>query len=91
VALRLFKPDDLRIYPVDTDKMPVAFEATTSGWQITAAEKTRTGIQTFWRGGGRSEEGAFCGLPPGGQRERVPSAAMEPTTRTRVRRELPGR
>lgn len=37
----------LTIYPVGDDRMPVAFEATTSGWQTTAAEKTRTGIQSF--------------------------------------------
>ena len=47
VALRLFKPDGSRIYPVGTDKMPVAMVPITGGWSISAAEKTRTGIQDF--------------------------------------------
>ena len=47
VALRLFKPDGSGIYPVGTDKMPAAVQATADGWAITAAEKTRTGIENF--------------------------------------------
>jgi hypothetical protein len=47
VALRLFKPDGSRIYPVGTDKMAVGFVPITGGWSISIAEKTRTGIQEF--------------------------------------------
>jgi hypothetical protein len=47
VALRLYGPDGSRVYPVGTDKMPVGLEPTSTGWQITAAEKERTGIQEF--------------------------------------------
>jgi hypothetical protein len=47
VALRLFKPDGSRVYPVGTDKMPVGFVPITGGWTISAAEKTRTGIEDF--------------------------------------------
>jgi len=47
VALRLFKADGLRIYPVGTDKMPVGFVPITGGWSISDSEKTRTGIQEF--------------------------------------------
>jgi len=47
VELRLFKPDGSRNYPVGTDKMPVAMVPITGGWSISAAEKTRTGIQDF--------------------------------------------
>jgi len=47
MALRFCRPDGSRIYPVGTDKMPAGVQATTTGWQITAAEKERTGIQEF--------------------------------------------
>jgi hypothetical protein len=48
VALRLFNPaDGTRIYPVGTDKMPIAMVPITGGWKISDAEKTRTGIQDF--------------------------------------------
>ena len=47
VELRLFKPDGTRVYPVGIDTMPIAFEASSTGWTITPAEKNRTGIQAF--------------------------------------------
>lgn len=47
VELRLFKPDGTRVYPVGIDTMPITFAPAANGWEITAGEKNRTGIQAF--------------------------------------------
>lgn len=48
VSLRLLVPPGERLYPSGTDFMPVTgFVPTADGWALSAAEKSRTGLQAF--------------------------------------------
>ena len=48
VSLRLLVPSGERVYPAETDFMPVTgLVPTAEGWALSSAEKTRTGLQAF--------------------------------------------
>ena len=48
VSLRLLVPPGHRVYPSESDIMPITgFVPTADGWAISSAEKARTGLQAF--------------------------------------------